>query len=338
MGAIDVNSLLTAVSDDAPCGENLEYDSAFTEMNQAAEERSEQQMGESVIEAQPADWRTVRKLAEELCGRTKDLRVGVLLTRALVHTAGPVGLADGLAFLRGLVEQHWDGLHPALDPEDDNDPTMRVNVLATLIDDAAMLRPIHLCPIVESKAMGRFSLRDIEIARGDLIPGGSEEPPNTTVIDAAFMDAPIEDLQGTAEALAQSIEHVKSLEAALTEKVGVAQAMDFSPLPAMLAKVQQVLVEQLAHRGIDTGGGDAEVGGGEGLDGEGISGAVKTREDVVRVLDKACQYYERHEPSSPVPLLLKRAKRLVAKDFMEILHDMAPQGVSEAEKISGSGE
>ena len=65
---------------------------------------------------------------------------------------------------------------------------------------------------------------------------------------------------------------------------------------------------------------------------------TNTREDVIRALDKACRYYESHEPSSPVPLLLKRAKRLVAKDFMEILRDLAPEGVSQAEKISGSGE
>ena len=49
-------------------------------------------------------------------------------------------------------------------------------------------------------------------------------------------------------------------------------------------------------------------------------------------------YYERHEPSSPVPLLLKRAKRLVAKDFMEILRDLAPDGVDQAERISGPSD
>ena len=56
----------------------------------------------------------------------------------------------------------------------------------------------------------------------------------------------------------------------------------------------------------------------------------------MRVLDKACDYFERHEPSSPVPLLLRRAKRLVSKDFMEILRDLAPDGVSQAENIGGT--
>lgn len=345
MGVIDVEKLLEAVSDDAPCGVDLEYDASFIEMNQAAEARGEQQMGDSVIEAQPADWKTVRKLAEELSGKTKDLRVGLMLVQALVHTAGPIGLADGLAFLRGLIEKHWDGVHPALDPDDDNDPTMRVNILITLVDDAAMLRPIRMTQLVASKAMGRFSLRDIEIARGDVIPGGDEETADTTVIDAAFMDSPIEELQANADALTQAVEHAKALETVLTEKVGSTQAPDLSALPAMIGKLQQAMGEQLTRRGVETTDGGMESGGVEGAatagasgDAQGISGAVNSREDVIRVLDKACLYYERHEPSSPVPLLLKRAKRLVAKDFMEILKDMAPEGVAQAQKISGSSD
>jgi type VI secretion system protein ImpA len=66
-----------------------------------------------------------------------------------------------------------------------------------------------------------------------------------------------------------------------------------------------------------------------------MTGVINSQEDVIRVLDMACEYFNRHEPSSPVPLLLQRAKRLVAKDFMEILRDLTPAGVTQAEEISG---
>jgi type VI secretion system protein ImpA len=56
------------------------------------------------------------------------------------------------------------------------------------------------------------------------------------------------------------------------------------------------------------------------------------------MLDKICAYYSRYEPSSPVPLLLQRAKRLVSKDFMEILQDLTPDSVSQAQKICGTVE
>ena len=56
----------------------------------------------------------------------------------------------------------------------------------------------------------------------------------------------------------------------------------------------------------------------------------------MRALELICEYYANNEPSSPVPLLARRAKRLVTMDFMEILQDLAPEGVSQVEIIKGS--
>jgi type VI secretion system protein ImpA len=67
-----------------------------------------------------------------------------------------------------------------------------------------------------------------------------------------------------------------------------------------------------------------------------MSGAINSRADVIRVLDKICDYYSVHEPSSPIPLLLRRAQRLVEKTFLEILEDMVPDGVNQAKIVSGS--
>jgi type VI secretion system protein ImpA len=54
------------------------------------------------------------------------------------------------------------------------------------------------------------------------------------------------------------------------------------------------------------------------------------------MLDDICIYYSKHEPSSPVPLLLRRAHRLVGADFLDLLKDLAPSGLSEIQVISGS--
>ena len=53
------------------------------------------------------------------------------------------------------------------------------------------------------------------------------------------------------------------------------------------------------------------------------------------MLDKICQYYSRSEPSSPVPLLLRRAQRLAAMDFMAIINDMSPDAVAVVRTITG---
>ncbi len=69
-----------------------------------------------------------------------------------------------------------------------------------------------------------------------------------------------------------------------------------------------------------------------------VPGEINSRDDAIRVLDKVCDYFLRHEPSSPVPLLLRRARRLVSKNFMEIMRDMAPEGLPQVEKIRGEGD
>jgi type VI secretion system protein ImpA len=53
------------------------------------------------------------------------------------------------------------------------------------------------------------------------------------------------------------------------------------------------------------------------------------------MLDKICEYFNRYEPSSPVPFLLKRARNLVNKNFMAILNDLAPGGTDQANLVFG---
>jgi type VI secretion system protein ImpA len=62
---------------------------------------------------------------------------------------------------------------------------------------------------------------------------------------------------------------------------------------------------------------------------------VTTRAEAVRLLDLVCTYYRRNEPSSPLPLLIERAKRLAEKDFIEILRDLAPDGLQQARSVAG---
>ena len=119
MSDIDVDALLAAISEDSPCGENLEYDADFGSMERAAEGSPEQQIGESVIPVEDPDWRQVKSLAVELFSRTKDLRVAIYLTRAALQLDGIAGFRDGLTILHGLVEQYWTDVYPQLDPEDE---------------------------------------------------------------------------------------------------------------------------------------------------------------------------------------------------------------------------
>ncbi|HEX5175868.1 MAG TPA: hypothetical protein VFV83_02510, partial [Chthoniobacteraceae bacterium] len=74
---------------------------------------------------------------------------------------------------------------------------------------------------------------------------------------------------------------------------------------------------------------NAQNGGGGG------SGNIQSRQDVIRMLDKLCDYYSRAEPSSPVPLLLRRAQRLAEMNFLEIIGDLSPEALAPVQNVTG---
>jgi type VI secretion system protein ImpA len=340
MAALDIDKLLQEVSADAPCGEDLEYDPEFQQMELAAQYKPEQRVGDSVIEGQEPDWREVMKIGTALFARTKDLRVAAYLARAQLNVNGISGFSGGLGVVKGLLENFWDCAHPQLDPEDNNDPTFRVNTVAALCDPETVMRELKAAPLVSAQGIGRFNIRDIDIANGLVSPVSEEQQPqDTAVIDAAFMQCDLEQLQSIANDVKQAIESVTIIESIFTEKVTAAQAPNLSELTKALKHMDSVLGGYLEQRGVSAAEEQTTEAGEAGMENQTaapVRGDIRSREDVIRMLDKICEYYKNHEPSSPLPLLLQRAKRLVRKDFMEILKDIAPDAVKQAEVIGGS--
>ncbi len=344
MSSVDVNSLLVEVAQDNPCGDDLEYDPVFTELERAVQGRPKQSLGDSVIQAEPPDWRQVHSLATDILGRSKDLRAGIFLVRALIQTDGYEGLSDGLALVRGLLEKYWEDIYPRLDPDDDNDPAIRVNAVASLCDRATCLNSILDADLVISGALGRISLRQILVAKGEISPPADTDVsvPDLATIDAAFMDADLESLQSTSDALARLEKDVAAIDAMLMDKVGSAQAPDLDALTDILKGARVVMSSQLSRRGVADGdegsAGSSQTAASVADAGQRVSGEINSRHDATLMMDRISDYFKRHEPSSPVPLLMLRAKRLATMDFMEILRDIAPDGVKQAESVGGTGK
>lgn len=344
--AIDVEKLLAEVSADQPAGEDLEYDPAFGELERSAQGKAEQQFGDTIIPAEDPDWKTVKRNALDLFPRTKDIRVSSYLVRALVRTDGFDGLKDGLAVMHGLVASFWETMHPQLDPDDDNDPTLRVNVVAALCDPQAMLKGVREAPLVSSRALGKFSLRDCQVVGGQMALPEGQQPPDSASLEGAFMDADLEELTATSDAIQRSIDLCQAIEDDLTATIGASEAPNLSDLRDVLKEAKHALAERLTKRGVvgaEAGAeGEAEAGAaapaGGGPAPARIAGEITSREDVIRVLQKASEYLTKNEPTSPVPLLLERARRLIGMNFLEILRDLAPDGLAQAKNAAGVKE
>lgn len=330
---IDIESLLAPTSDEPPCGPDLEYDAAFLALDQAARGKPEQQFGETVIPAEEPVWADVCSAAIALLGRSKDLRIAILLARGWVHVQGYAGLLPGLQMVYRLLDSYWEGVHPRLDPDEDNDPTMRMNALAPLTDVEAMIHDLRGAPLVDSRQHGPVLVRDAEIALGKLPSREGSEPVSLAQIQTVIGAVAAED-PATVGRIGETLAAAKALSEFLADKVGSERAPDFKPLLATLHAVQQVcpLVQAVAA----TGGEPAQAGAVAG-EARPISGDIRSRQDALLMIDKIVAYFERNEPTNPAPLLLKRAKRLINMSFVDIIKDMVPESMQQIETIAGLG-
>jgi type VI secretion system protein ImpA len=343
MAAFDVDALLAPVTPEDPSGPDLEYDRQYGALERMAQGKPEQQMGDTVVPAADPDWKELANQSQSLLERTKDLRIACHLAKALLRTRGLAGFSDGLRLVRGLLEQFWATAYPRLDPEDDDDPTARVNTLAGLADGPT-LAALQRVPLVAG-SLGHFNLRDFALARGEYPPLAGQTAPEMALIDAAFEAANLPEIEATLAAATRARDDVAAIEALITDQVGASRTINFGRLATLLnqavgyvgTRVEQrrpIVEEPMGEgNGVETGGGD---GNGASPQGGRMPGQIRSRDDVVRALDQIAAYYERHEPSSPVPLLVKRAKRLAKMSFMDIVKDMAPDAMSQVELIGGS--
>lgn len=346
MSIVDVDVLLLEVEAGMPCGPNLEYDPLFLELEQNALGKPEVQYGKTIVPAVPPEWKLVKKQAFELLGRSRDLRVAMLLLRSLLALHAIPGFADGIRLIERLIEERWDSVHPQLDPDDDDDPTLRINSLATLADASAIVRDLRETTFIQLPNLGPLSVRVLEVSSGEVPPAAGQSAIAPATIDAALRDVRPEAITEASSAIAQAHDSVASLEATLARQVGVANAPDLGLLKRQLRRMRDLLAPHLPETEEtvampDTAAIDEAPAGAAGTASPvagapaQISGEINSRADVVRMLDKILAYYQRNEPSSPVPMLIERAKRLAPKNFFEIMEELAPESVSQLKILRG---
>lgn len=339
MPSVDVAKLLAPVSPTQPAGRDLEYSPELLALQEAAKEPEESVLKDvTVVDAR--NWRDVLSRSDKLLQESKNLNVAVLLTRALLRVEGLPGFYVGLSVIKGLVEQFWDGLYPPLDPTD-ADPMERLNAMRALWTTQG-LSELRGSPIVSVRGLGEFSLNDVLVAKGVNKPKAGVTPPSPQhVIKGIETGASVELLTQARE----SLENLKAIEATVRAKTGDSFAFDTAPLREVLQRIVLTLNEHVKQPAAPSAAADLVNAGAMGGDPNLVSpaasvpmqipGQIQSRDDVVEALEKICRYYEQNEPSSPVPLLMQRAKRLATMNFMEIMKDLADKGLPQVEAVTG---
>jgi type VI secretion system protein ImpA len=157
-------------------------------------------------------------------------------------------------------------------------------------------------------------------------------------------------------ALRQALELLRRIRETSERALGQSWAPDFSRLERSLRTVGQLLPEQAQAEPAQA----PQADGGAGIEGAAqpassangaVAGAanggsglrtmrikdieISSRDDVQVLLEKACEYMERAEPSHPAPMLIRRAQRLLDLNFFQIIEELVPEGIQKIESLAG---
>lgn len=339
---IDLNQLSTPISAESPCGFDLE-DDAICSSHAAARAQQSALLNLDALfsEARRANvdddiWITIFNEATELLKFNKHLRVADYLYQAATRRHHLIGLTRSLELIRKLCEDWWDEVHPL-----DSTPggkKSRVNILSGIASNS-FIAALRKMPFVEGApgatleayeracATGNTddeaSLRDFAHAElGDNLRSKLDEAlrfAEEAIIHARWISEWV-DSQYTSDSEVGCGELITAIDGKLLKKIGTIRR-----ILVYATKIPPVALPTISDVAARTPFVPAAHSGGF------------AKEHIRPMLDQIIDYYREHEPSSPVPLLLRRAKRLMDLNFLDLVKDTAgDDAVRHAQQILGT--
>jgi type VI secretion system protein ImpA len=376
---IDLALWLNPLDGENPSGEDLRNDPAFHELERLTEPQVKVvHDGRNKPSSQtnvPVDWPAVLGKAEELRSHGRDLRLLVIVARALANEQGLAGLAQGLTLIAQTFDQHWETMHPALRPNaPPRDAALRrINALLDLQNGQdGLLANLRQMTFFAPRAIGPISGRDLEQGALDDRVMLLEAASGLNAAEKAALVSTHGQLLNrvrsgcaaqTDQANAEMISLVADARAAVAALDAVETALNIrlegggAAVPELKRFLQRLLttLERNSAAGAVANGAakpptPAEPAtparNGHGADtmasaasyadsSTGLPDRISSRDDVVKCLDLVVAFYDRTEPSSPIPHLARRVRRMVHMDFVELMEDLAPSGLKEFRLLAG---
>jgi type VI secretion system protein ImpA len=323
-----ITDLAEPISAQHPCGASLDE----TQTLGAIE--AFRVFGRLTPAATEPDWRALRELCTAALQESKDLRVLAHFTAASTRLESLVDVLRIFPLIETWLNRYWDTLYPLID----DDAIMRRNALTLFADRVAIADALRRMPVVSDQRFGSFCVRDLDIASGVLVQkeAGATKV-STDLIHAALTAADpqtLRELSGCVSAAANALQRLETT--MLTRGGGSAMVPELSAVTQTLERMREMLaphvIDQPASSAVETGSAAAPVAG--NLD----VGSVASRQDVLRALDAVMTYYVRSEPSSVVPVVVERAKRLVSMSFLDAIAELTPDVVSPVKQALGLRE
>lgn len=327
---INLEALLTPISEEKPSGEYMRYSGIYDEISEARR-ADDLPQGEWQTEAKVADFRKVIALAvPSLEKDTKDLQITAWLSEALVKEHGFTGLRDSLRLISGLQEKFWETLYPEID---EGDMEGRANAISWMEEQTAYA-------LKQAKVTGYqgYSFLDFEDSKKYDIPDNIESLDSTEQARYNALRAEAEKENRVtankwraemAQTRRQFYEELNFLidecwaayadvNRIIEERFDRNQAPGMNNLKKALddvhTQVKKFLEEKRAEEPDEV---TEEAAEGEVVAADGTvvkvagvataTGAIQNRQDALKRLGDIAEFFRKTEPHSPISYLVQRA-------------------------------
>ncbi|MDC9595427.1 type VI secretion system protein TssA [Xenorhabdus anantnagensis] len=349
---MNIDALLEPISTESPCGENLEYDDEFMSLEYSLLGKVEQQFGDITIPAEPPDWKQAEKQAISLLSRTKDLRIIMALTQSWLETRGLSGYADGLNLIQKTLERYWEEVWPKLEFEGEYDPLFRLNILAAIEDNSPLSLQMQHSILLKNISKDLSFLEACSLLDGTISEISGYIGGRSRLLDELKQQINSSEIL----AVISIRDHLVAIFDIIRQKLSESHAPKLSQLLKQLNKVIEFFPTRqetknnsqesfpkniLASAPTDTE--QKDLASMETLSTNRMSIHLheieaSNRDEARMLLEKAKNYFLTHEPSHPAPIMIARIQRLIDRDFIDIVYDLAPDGLSQLEIIFGRSD
>jgi type VI secretion system protein ImpA len=336
MASLNFAEFAKAISNDDPCGPDLEDDPDFMNVTARLEValptqyfRRDDDGRQVAFDRSSIEFPAAFSDLGKLLNRSRDLRALVLGGKLAILNRDVPGFADCLSTIAALLAQHWEAVHPRAM---DGDHIMREVALQSLDELPTVVLPLQHAPLFTSRRLGPFAFRSQLVATGETKLVEGEQHPDQGMIQAALGDIDIDDLTATLARVRAITDALAGIRAIWLERVGADHALSFPRLSALVDQIVAFLDAAVARRvpGHQAVAGPAP---GEAAPAGHSTVAPGACGNILQVKDTlaACLgYFRRMEPSSPAVLLIGQAQQLIGKSLIEVIQIMFPEHVGQA--------
>ena len=318
---LDFDTLLARLPGDAPAGSSSVFFEIRPKLEELRREFNPADIPGTEDPAKSADWVGIEKLTRDTLSTTaKDLRVAGYLIEALVKRYRFDGLAAGLELIRRLFETCWEYLLPVVEDGDLGSRAMPVENMLDAPDKGLRLpTAVRMVPILRDSA-GAWSFLDWLRSQDQK---DKDHAALAEALNKAIAGTKPEAITAEAVALDACLEGLGLLTKTMDEKLG-GEAPTLQRLREALEDCRRLVGFVLQKTGPARPAGEANPNtttNDAGTTGSSVTtpGRGASREALYQQLDVLAQELQSLEPHSPIPYLIRRAVKLGALTFPDLI-------------------